>query len=744
MEPSGIRQMETPYGSSDKMGSQQNRDGRFNPTSPHSSSGATESFKDTPDQTTFSPEERSTRSTTTLGSFTVNPRELTPINYAMKTPQSFDRSNTFYGASRPLDKDPFGISKDTSYKLTQKLSPTASVFSPLPSALTIRGTTPGQGSSDTLSEEMSSQDPVRASRQPSPYDYIHGELSTDSGLSRCMVVCARLGGRMAKADLEFFLSELQQGGVSIIGDKQIHESSNNQVLVHFDNIRDACRIFSNLSTNRSWVVYTISYQEYRRMLDPKATPASAHEAQLYLSLFPHPATAKPDTKQLERTLKEVLQSEGDLFAFKLQDGVKGSIMSAIVEYCDNAMARRAHSKFSNLLVGGFQICVIPYLPDIPSSGTHGVNSDMTPTRPGSTDLSTDFQRISIGRPQSMVPRMTEPMFNPPGRAIVSSDAYSLQQPFGMMPMLYQGLQGQGLQGLQGLPMTAPFMMEQFHSPLPSRINNMGGLLQPTNYSLASSMMPRQSPFFTSDLMTPRQFQHQNRPDGRRQNAIRISRSPYYNANNHHNHVDITRIEGGIDVRTTIMLRNIPNKVDQALLKRIVDDSSWGKYDFMYLRIDFANDCNVGYAFINFVDPLDIVDFVKARGNQRWNCFKSDKVAEISYATIQGKDCLVQKFRNSSVMLEAPHYRPKLFFTLNGPRPDMVGNEEPFPEPDNQSKMKRSCENAEHVGLFTPNAGQHFRDEQRRRRSQFDRGNPRLGDYDYDAPVYPHHPYYSPQ
>lgn len=70
---------------------------------------------------------------------------------------------------------------------------------------------------------------------------------------------------------------------------------------------------------------------------------------------------------------------------------------------------------------------------------------------------------------------------------------------------------------------------------------------------------------------------------------------------------------------------------------------------------------------------------------------------------------------------------------------MIGREEPFPGPDNHSKMKRSCENAEHVGkcfsiqvlfhmltllaagLFTPNAGQHYRDEQRRRRSQYDRG-----------------------
>ena len=147
----------------------------------------------------------------------------------------------------------------------------------------------------------------------------------------------------------------------------------------------------------------------------------------------------------------------------------------------------------------------------------------------------------------------------------------------------------------------------------------------------------------------------------RRSPIRMGgRADHEYNSGHHNVVDVERIRHGLDVRTTIMLRNIPNKIDQQMLKEIVDETSGGKYDFMYLRIDFANNCNVGYAFINFEDPYYIIDFVEARAGFRWNRFNSDKVAEVSYATIQGKDCLVQKFRNSSVMLEHPSFRPKVY------------------------------------------------------------------------------------
>ena len=56
---------------------------------------------------------------------------------------------------------------------------------------------------------------------------------------------------------------------------------------------------------------------------------------------------------------------------------------------------------------------------------------------------------------------------------------------------------------------------------------------------------------TADFAVPRSLPHFNRPDARRQHAMRVTRSPYYNAAGHHNHVDVNRIREGIDVRTTV-------------------------------------------------------------------------------------------------------------------------------------------------------------------------------------------------
>ncbi|KAL3455636.1 hypothetical protein BJX64DRAFT_281943 [Aspergillus heterothallicus] len=168
-----------------------------------------------------------------------------------------------------------------------------------------------------------------------------------------------------------------------------------------------------------------------------------------------------------------------------------------------------------------------------------------------------------------------------------------------------------------------------------------------------------------------------------------------------NAVDTERIRLGLDVRTTIMLRNIPNKIDQTMLKAIVDETSHGKYDFMYLRI------------------VVLSHILQSLSKREQGAPGTASIAiRLQRCHMQGKDCLVQKFRNSSVMLEHPSFRPKIFNTGTGP---LAGTEDRFPGPDNPSKMRRSIENAEHVGLFAPRVGQQYRDEQRRRRSQYDRG-----------------------
>ena len=74
-----------------------------------------------------------------------------------------------------------------------------------------------------------------------------------------------------------------------------------------------------------------------------------------------------------------------------------------------------------------------------------------------------------------------------------------------------------------------------------------------------------------------------------------------NSNSRYYKIDLQKVEQGVDQRTTCMIRNIPNKYTQTMLIEWLNETYQGQYDFLYLRMDFRNRCNVGYAFINFID-----------------------------------------------------------------------------------------------------------------------------------------------
>uniref|UniRef100_A0A1D1Y6Q2 Protein MEI2-like 2 n=2 Tax=Anthurium amnicola TaxID=1678845 RepID=A0A1D1Y6Q2_9ARAE len=140
------------------------------------------------------------------------------------------------------------------------------------------------------------------------------------------------------------------------------------------------------------------------------------------------------------------------------------------------------------------------------------------------------------------------------------------------------------------------------------------------------------------------------------------------------HLNLEKIVSGEDTRTTLMIKNIPNKYTSKMLLSAIDENHKGNYDFFYLPIDFKNKCNVGYAFVNMMSPSHIVSFYEAFNGKKWEKFNSEKVASLAYARIQGKAALVAHFQNSSLMNEDKRCHP-ILFRSEGPE---AGNQEPFP------------------------------------------------------------------
>ncbi|ELQ75810.1 Protein Mei2 [Trachipleistophora hominis] len=114
-------------------------------------------------------------------------------------------------------------------------------------------------------------------------------------------------------------------------------------------------------------------------------------------------------------------------------------------------------------------------------------------------------------------------------------------------------------------------------------------------------------------------------------------------------------------KLTVMLKNIPNKYTSSMLINLLNEDHYGSYDFVYLRMDFLNECNVGYAFINFVHANYLCSFYYKVHGRGWTKYSSNKIAEVTYASIQGIDALYRKFRNSPILHEQESFRPKMFY-----------------------------------------------------------------------------------
>jgi len=136
-------------------------------------------------------------------------------------------------------------------------------------------------------------------------------------------------------------------------------------------------------------------------------------------------------------------------------------------------------------------------------------------------------------------------------------------------------------------------------------------------------------------------------------------------------------------RTTVMFRNVPNDYTRDTLMKMLDEEGFeGKYNFIYLPVDFRSKSGFGYAFINLVDGKVAEEFKQTfNGFQKWS-MPSQKVAEVTWShPSQGLDVHVERYRNSPVMHEAvpDAFKPAMF--ENGKRIA-------FPPPTKAIRMPR--------------------------------------------------------
>lgn len=136
-------------------------------------------------------------------------------------------------------------------------------------------------------------------------------------------------------------------------------------------------------------------------------------------------------------------------------------------------------------------------------------------------------------------------------------------------------------------------------------------------------------------------------------------------------------------RTTVMLRNMPNNYTRDMLLDLIDWSGFkGRYDFLYLPIDFRTHAALGYAFVNLISSEDADQMREFfDGFSQW-VLPSSKVCNAGWSNPhQGLESHIARYRNSPLMhANVPDtYRPILFSD---------GVRVPFPPPTKKIKPPR--------------------------------------------------------
>ena len=120
-------------------------------------------------------------------------------------------------------------------------------------------------------------------------------------------------------------------------------------------------------------------------------------------------------------------------------------------------------------------------------------------------------------------------------------------------------------------------------------------------------------------------------------------------------INIKKILTFEDKRTTLMIRNIPNKFTKDNFLYLFNKEFEGKFNCFLLPTDFNEKKNFGYCFINFLNPLDIIYFYYKFNGKNWPGTNSKKICEIIYSKIQGINKMIRHYPIKSIFIKNDSY-----------------------------------------------------------------------------------------
>ena len=133
-------------------------------------------------------------------------------------------------------------------------------------------------------------------------------------------------------------------------------------------------------------------------------------------------------------------------------------------------------------------------------------------------------------------------------------------------------------------------------------------------------------------------------------------------------IDMKKVLTFEDKRSTLMIKNIPNKFTREKLLEFIDKNFKGTYDLFILPKDSNKNRNFGYAFINFISSYYIPFFYHEFNGKKWTDTNSLKICEITYSKYQGRSELVTHYPNKIIFFNDVNNYKKgingLFFIPN--------------------------------------------------------------------------------